>query len=116
MHAPFPSLAAIEIAIVGTMREAQALGIELQTIQLATTSEIWDEKLVVLFVYETDQHLRARDIDETHKWLKNQFEEELQKSQKTLPFERMPDQIFYEFDSHENIKKNFNGSYYLRLK
>lgn len=116
MHPPFPSFAAIEIAAASTVREARTLGIALRTIQFAPTSEAGDGNLTALLVYETVEQATLGAVDGTNESLRKRFEEQLRVSQKILPFQQMPDRIIYEFDSHDNITKNYKGSYYLRLK
>ncbi len=116
MHAPYPSHAALEIAATNVVAKARAGGVALRQIAFVTTSATWDKNLDVLFAYETDAELELRNADETSTALKQQFEEELESSKKVLPFRLMPENIGYSFDSHENVVRNYQGSYFLRLR
>jgi hypothetical protein len=116
MHPPYPSYAAIEIAATATMRAAKLESIQLREFALATTSEVWDKTLGVLFCYETDIDLIRYSSDGTDEKIKNLFRLELERTMNILPFSKMPEEIHFIFDSHENILKNYKGSCYLRLK
>ena len=84
--------------------------------EFVTTSEEWDKNLGVLVAYETDEELELRNADGTSERLKTEFTEELENAMKVLPFDQMPETIAFEFDSHENVVRNYRGSYFLRLR
>ena len=116
MLPPYPSSAAIEAAVARTVTGASLRGIAIHRVEYIAPSEIWCKTLAIVVFYETDDERQRRAQDETGTWFRAEFEEQLRASENALPFERMPDEITYEFDSHENVLRNYEGSYFLRLR
>ena len=116
MHAPFPSRAAIDIAASNLALKARQRGVAINRLEFVTTSEPWDTSLGVLISYDTDAELERRNADGTSDALKNEFKDELERSGSVLRFERMPENISFDFESHENVIRNYHGSYFLRLR
>lgn len=116
MHSPFPSRAAIDIAASNLALTARQRGVAINRLELVTTSEPWSASLGVLVSYDTDAELELRNADGTSESLKSEFRDELERSRSVLPFERMPESISFDFESHENVIRNYRGSYFLRLR
>ena len=86
--------------------------IPLHGIQHVITLEDWDDGIGVYIFMETmsqREKLRPDKIDEmTNRYLAflRDFE---------YPFDKFPNVVF-EFDSDENVRKNYAGSYFYRLR
>ncbi|GAC1327689.1 MAG: hypothetical protein NVSMB28_24460 [Collimonas sp.] len=115
MHSPYPPFAAIEQAMGEVIIKVRARGIRLRNAEFVTTSEEWDDSLGVLIFYENDSDIVAYEKDGTTDMIKLKFLEELAASKLQFSFSELPEMDFV-FDSHENVVKNYDGSYFLRLR
>jgi len=69
--------------------------------------------LQVLIVYKKDKDLQANIASGLVEQTKAEF---LRILEEVGYFKENPRDVYFEFDSHENIKKNYEGSYFLRLR
>jgi hypothetical protein len=115
MHTPYPPFAAIEHAMEEVIEEIRAREIRLKTVEFVTTSEEWDDSLGVLIFYENDSDIVTYNGDGTTEAIKTKFLDELVATKTRFLFSELP-KINFAFDSHENVVKNFEGSYFLRLR
>ena len=86
--------------------------IPLHGIQHVITWEDWDDGIGVYIFMETmwqREKLRPEKIDE----MKNRYLAFLREFE--YPFDKFPNVVF-EFDSDENVRKNYAGSYFYRLR
>lgn len=116
MHPPYPSFAAIELAGSKLKEKLKLEGIDLREFIYITTSEEWDKQLGLLVVYETKAELIRRTKDGTNELIKDRFLKELSVVFSIFPYKELPQAISCEYESYENIKENYQGSYYLRLR
>ena len=115
MHTPYPPFAAIEQAMSAVIVEMRAREIRLKNVEFVTTSREGDNSLVVLIFYESDSDVAIYDGDGTTEAIRLKFQDELAASKSQFSFSQLPNMSFV-FDSHENVVKNFEGNYFLRLK
>jgi hypothetical protein len=113
---PYPSSAAIEIAVARSVASARARGFSVHRIEYIAPSESWCKSLALIVFLGTDAELEQRTQDGSIAWFRSDFAEQLRACTGVLPFERMPEEISYEFDSHESVVRNYQGSYFLRLR
>lgn len=116
MQQPFPSSAAIELAITQLLTLASVRGPAIRKIEYIAPSEPWCKTLALVVFYETDADLKAANENGNAGWFRTAFPEQLKFSAAVLPFGQMPEEIRYEFDSHETVLRDYNGSYFLRLR
>lgn len=116
MLPPFPSSAVIDLAASRTIASATARHVVVHKIEYIAPSEVWCKTLAVLIFYGTDAERDLASQDGTNDWLRAEFFNQLSSSANALPFDRLPDEITYEFDSHETVVRDFGGSYFLRLR
>ncbi len=114
MDYPYPPSAAIDHAWGEVVREARSRGIRIQDVQLPPLT---DGELVldVWFFYEYEADVEAYEQDRTNEWVEEKFVKELDAAKKQFGFSELPETRCM-FDSTENVKKNYQGSYYLRFK
>lgn len=115
MKHPYPPYPAIERALSEVILEARAKGIRLQNVETVSCSEDWCCTLGVWFFYESDLEVKIHIKDGANEWLERQFVKELNAAKMDFGFSELPE-VFFEFDSVENVKENYQGSYFLRMK
>jgi hypothetical protein len=115
MKHPYPPYPAIERALTEVILEARSKEIRLQNVETVSCSEDWCRTLGVWFFYESDLEVEVHKKDGTNEWLKKTFVRELDAAKVNFRFSELPE-ISFEFDSIENVKKNYQGSYFLRMK
>jgi len=102
----------VESANKAFTRWCATRNIPLHGIQHVITWEDWDDGIgVYIFLHTIDQieGLRSDEIEE----MKNRYLEYLRKFD--YPFDKFP-KVVFEFDSDENVRKNYAGSYFYRLR
>jgi hypothetical protein len=114
MKRPYPPYPAIEQALTEVIVEARSKGKPIHT-ETVTTSEEWDDTLGIWLFYESDAEAQAHRKDGTNEWIEKKFVEELDARKLSFGFSKLPT-ISFMFDSAENVKKNYQGSYYLRMR
>ena len=87
--------------------------IPLYRIEFVATFAEWDHGIGVFVFYETRAQLVAAEASGANRRLKMFFLDELEAA--NYPFAEFPD-VSFEFDSHENVVRNFKGSYFYRLR
>jgi hypothetical protein len=115
MKHPYPPYPAIERALTEVILKARSKGIRLQNIETVSCSEEWCRTLGVWVFYESDAAAQAHKENGTNKWIEKKFVEELDAAKVSFRFSELPE-ISFEFDSVENVKKNYQGNYFLRMK
>lgn len=111
MNQPFASFAALEMAAADVVATTRAMGVRLQKAELLEFAQ----QVAVLFFYEGEADVAAYENDGTTRQIEDAFLAALNAAKLVLPFSAMP-RINFEFDSHENVVRNFEGSYFLRLR
>lgn len=107
----YPSHAALEQAMIQTLEKMndQLFPIaDFHIIQADTWAAVW-----VFFV--TEQAVKEQGEAGTLIGLEEDFRERLLAFKEPFSFEDLPS-ISFEFDSKENVDKNYQGSYYLRMR
>lgn len=115
MRHPYPPFSAIEAALSELILGARLAGIHFKHTELAEFPAEWDPNLVVLIFYEYDADVQTYDRNGTREWVEDKFIEELNEVKAQFRFTELP-KIQFEFDSVENVKKNYQGSYFFRLR
>jgi hypothetical protein len=115
MKHPYPPYPAIERVLTEVILDARSKGIRLQNVETVSCSEDWRRTLGVWFFYESDLEVVVHKKDGANEWLEKTFVRELDAAKVNFRFSELPE-ISFEFDSVENIKKNYQGSYFLRMK
>ena len=94
------------------MAKAKAASVPLHRVEFVVPFVATDFGLGVWLFVETDAQLRA--LTQKHgSWLKREFLNALRAQ--GYP-ERWLGEVNFEFDSHENVVKKFEGSYFYRLR
>jgi hypothetical protein len=115
MKQPFPPYPAIERALTEVILEARLRGIRLQHIETVSCSEKWCRTLGVWFFYESDAEVQANKKNGTDEWIGKKFVSEIDAVKASFGFSELPE-ISFEFDSVENVKTNYQGNYFLRIR
>ncbi len=91
----------------------RAKGISIHHIEFVATFEKWDDGMGVWIFFPTDADLR----EYSESGVTNRIEAEFRGMLKQLkyPFRKFP-RVGFVFDSDENVQKNFEGSYFYRLR
>ena len=74
---------------------------------------VYGTSLDVLIVYKRDKDLQANIALGLVEQTKAEF---LRILEEVGYFKENPRDVYFEFDSHENVKKNYEGNYFLRLR
>ncbi len=104
---------ALELARSRVEQEARHFGVDVHRVEFVATFEPWDKCTEAYVFYSTDDELhRSGDagIDER---IETALIQALRDAD--YPFEAVPSIKVY-FDSHENVVRNFEGSYFYRLR
>ena len=115
MKHPYPPYSAIELALNEVILAARLKGVSFKNTELITTSEEWDRELVILFFYQNNTDVQWNQENGINKWLQRKFVHELNATKVRYGFSEFPE-ITFMFDSEENVKLNFQGDYFLRLR
>ena len=88
-------------------------GIAIHEVHITATFEKWDDGIGVWIFFPTDDELNAYG----KKGATEAIETDLRNILKQLkyPFRRFP-RVNFVFDSDENVQKNYEGSYFYRLR
>ena len=103
----------IENAGAATMAWARGSSLPLHKIDFVASFEPWDKGIGVFVFYGTDSDLERCTREGTNVLVEARMLKELKTA--SYPFEAFP-QVLFEFDSHENVQKTFQGSYFYRLR
>ena len=95
------------------MSWANEKAISIHRIENVATFENWDNGIGVYVFYLDDEQKEESDIQGYNSKIKQQYLDLLKNL--GYPFDKFPNAIFY-FDSHENVIKNYEGSYFYRLR
>jgi hypothetical protein len=95
------------------MANAKAAAVPLYRIEFVVPFVATDFSLGVFLFVETDAQLHSSDAESWFSWLKREFLSVLRA--KGYP-DRWLGAVTFELDSHENVVKNFEGSYFYRLR
>lgn len=115
MKQPYPPFPAIERALSDVLDDMEVRGVRVRHTEVVTTSEEWDESLGIWFFFENDDELAKYRLDGTTGTIEALFNDHLEAAKKPYSFSKLPAVVF-EFDSHENVLRNYQGSYFLRLR
>lgn len=115
MKQPYPPFPAIEQALSDVLNDMKVRGIRVRHTEVVTTSEEWDDALGIWFFFEDDDELAKCRLDGTTATIETLFNDRLDAAKKPYSFSKLPTVVF-EFDSHENVLRNYQGSYFLRLR
>jgi hypothetical protein len=108
-----PGFNAITAAKEWVLAWAHQTGIPIHTIEYVATFQDWDDGIGVWVFYETERDLAERTENDGNERVKERLLAAL--SEVGYPFARFPNVVF-EFDSHENVLRNYEGSYFYRLR
>jgi hypothetical protein len=92
---------------------AQLQRIAIHTIEYVAVFENWTKDIGVWIFFETDKELRSCEHSSLVDQIKTQYLCILREL--NYPFDLFPNVIF-QFDSHENVQRNYQGSYFYRLR
>jgi hypothetical protein len=115
MKQPYPPFPAIERALSDVLNDMKMRGINVRHTEVVTTSEEWDESLGIWFFFEDDDELEKYRLDSTTGTIEALFNDRLEAAKKSYTFSKLPT-VVVEFDSYENVLRNYQGSYFLRLR
>lgn len=115
MKQPYPPFPAIEQALSDVLDDMKVRGVRVRHTEVVTTSEEWDESLGIWFFFEDDGELTKRRMDGTTVAIESLFMDRLEAAKNPYFFSKLP-KVGFEFDSHENVQRNYQGSYFLRLR
>ena len=103
----------IEKAREALVQFAHARDIVVHSVEYVATFEDWDSRLGVFIFFPKDSDLRAHAKSGATTILEKEFKAILLKLE--YPFDKFPD-VYFEFDSDENVQKNYEGNYFFRLR
>src|SRR4051812_37165919 len=89
-----------------------ASGIAVERVEHVATFEDWDKSTEIYIFFPTDADLERHSEVGTLQLAEARYRELL--CDTDYPSERFPVHFF--FDSHENVVKNYQGSYFYRLR
>ena len=103
----------IEVARERLMNAAQARGIPLVRVEFLVPFVAEDFSLSTWLFYDTDASVAAREADGTTGTLQDEFVASL----RALGYpDRWASEIDFCIDSHENVVRSYEGSYFYRLR
>jgi hypothetical protein len=115
MTRSYPPFSAIEHALDNARWAARSRGLSLKHMELVADSAESEGTLGVIFFYENDVDVKRNLENGMSEWLRLKFLEELDDIKERYCFSDLPKTTF-EFDSAENVRVNFQGNYFLRLR
>lgn len=108
-----PGFTSIAEAKQSTLAWARAEGIPLHTIEYVATFEPWANGIGVWVFYETDANLQENGGSGRNSEIREHLFSALRAAR--YPSSEFPEVVF-EFDSHENVVRTYEGSYFYRLR
>lgn len=87
--------------------------IKLHKVELVGPFVEIDCKLHVVFFFDSDKSLNEYAVGETNEIIKKQFLSELQSNGYPEDLLKL---VTFEYDSHENVVKNYEGNYFYRMR
>ncbi len=115
MKQPYPPFPAIEQALSDVLDAMKVRGVRVRHTEVVTTSEEWDETLGIWLFFEDNSELAKCRMDGTTVAIETLFNDRLEAAKNPYSFSKLPTVVF-EFDSHENVLRNYQGNYFLRLR
>jgi hypothetical protein len=103
----------VDLAKTQTLSWAKSVNIKIHNIYTVIPFVITDKSLSVWLFFETDYLVNQYYQDGTVDKVKDHYLLSLQKM--SYPFAYLQS-VTFEVDSHENVEKNFEGSYFYRLR
>jgi hypothetical protein len=103
----------IDRAKAALIEWARERAIPLHTVEYVAAFEPWSDRLSVWVFYETDAQTKEYETNGVSKQIEARHLGLLQ--QLRFPFKQFP-KVDFTFDSHENVERNFEGSYFYRLR
>jgi len=103
----------IELAKQNLLRWAKEKSLPIHGIEFVATFEEWDDGIGVWVFYENESDLGEGNENGISKRIKTKYLSLLKEY--NYPFKKFP-KVGFEFDSHENVVKNFQGNYFYRLR
>jgi hypothetical protein len=103
----------IEKARAALMTSAEAAAVPLHRIEFVVPFVPTNFSLSACMFFETDGQLHGPEAQRWTTWLKTEFLNILRECGYPT---RWLGEVGFVFDSHENIVKNFEGSYFYRLR
>lgn len=94
---------------------AKSRGLSLKHVELLTGSAASEGSLGIIVFYENDIDVKRNLENGMSEWLRQKFLEELDCVKERYFFSDLP-KMSFEFDSEENVRLNFQGNYFLRLR
>ncbi len=88
-------------------------GISIHEVDIVASFESWDDGMGVWVFFPTDEDLKRHSGDGTTEAIERDFRNLLKELK--YPFRRFP-RLGFVFDSDENVQKNYEGSYFYRLR
>jgi hypothetical protein len=91
---------------------ARSEGIPVERVEHVATFEDWDTSSAVVIFFKTDSDLQRLKAEGRLEAIESRYRQCLADAR--YPSERFP--VLLEFDSHENVVKNYQGSYFCRMR
>jgi len=108
-----PGWSIIDQAKERLLRFGPAAGIQIHSIHYVATFEEWDDGIGVWVFFPTDRELAEHTGSATTKTLEDEYLKVLREL--NYPFHKFP-RVTFVFDSDENVQRNYEGSYFYRLR
>lgn len=103
----------LEKAKVLLVEFAREKKIVIHSVECVATFEDWDSGIGVFIFFPKEADLRVHANSGMTALLENEFKAILSKLK--YPFDKFPD-VCFEFDSDENVQKNYEGNYFWRFR
>lgn len=107
----YPPYAALEQALIRTFEAMKKKELRLDDFDIIK-ADTW--VAICIFFVDDEDIPKHTDVGLLHE-LERDFRERLIASKKQFSFQDLPP-INFEYDSRENVDKNYQGSYYLRMR
>ena len=92
---------------------AKKNGISIFRLEFVAVFEHWSDSHSLWVFYPTNKDLEKYTKDGTSERIKEQYQKSLESN--SFPFSEFP-KVGFEFDSNENVRNNFSGNYFYRLR
>jgi hypothetical protein len=87
-------------------------GISIERVEHVATFEKWDKNTEIYIFFTTDLEMKRVRSENEFPEIENQYRQFLLNAK--YPFDHWP--VIFVFDSEENVKKNYEGNYFYRLR
>ena len=88
-------------------------GLRIHSVHYVATFAAWDDGIGVWMFFPTDRDLEEYTTSGVTKTLKAEYLKILHEL--NYPFDKFP-KVVFTFDSDENVQRNYEGSYFYRLR